>query len=132
MAMTDKEVVDGAERMARVLLQAWGFEFSGEAVRKSANPRAVSAWSVVSSMLEEYNGTDLQSAVDSVDEDVNAAPDDASVTLDQRHLSTIQYLKRGACNCESHSDTAIIHEYGCRFRLLTEIETAMETYCAKA
>ncbi|WP_254215893.1 hypothetical protein [Burkholderia multivorans] len=67
VGMSDVEVVEGAERMARVLLKAWGFAFSGEAVRNSANPRAISAWSVVSTMLEEYNGTDLSSAVDSVD-----------------------------------------------------------------
>lgn len=70
VGMTDVEVVEGAERMARVLLKAWGFAFSGAAVRHSANPRAISAWSVVSTMLEEYNGTDLSSAVDSVDCDV--------------------------------------------------------------
>jgi hypothetical protein len=70
VGMTDMAVVEGAERMARVLLKAWGFEFSGEAVRNSANPRAISAWNVVSTMLDEYNGTDLSSAVDSVDCDV--------------------------------------------------------------
>ncbi|CAB3735634.1 hypothetical protein LMG22037_05985 [Paraburkholderia phenoliruptrix] len=70
VGMSDLEVVEGAERMARVLLKAWGFAFSGAAVRHSANPRATSAWSVVSVMLEEYNGTDLSSAVDSVDCDV--------------------------------------------------------------
>ncbi|WP_245176303.1 hypothetical protein [Cupriavidus sp. AcVe19-6a] len=63
--MSDAEVVQGAERMARVLLKAWGFGFTGESVRNSKNPRAISAWSVVTSMLEEYNGTDLSSAVDS-------------------------------------------------------------------
>lgn len=63
--MSDAEVVQGAERMARVLLKAWGFAFSGECVRNSENPRAISAWSVVTAMLEEYNGTDLSSAVDS-------------------------------------------------------------------
>lgn len=70
IGMTDVDVVEGAERMARVLLKAWGFAFSGAAVRLSANPRAISAWNVVSAMLEEYNGTDLSSAVDSVDCDV--------------------------------------------------------------
>ena len=52
VGMTDVEVVEGAERMARALLKAWGFDFSGEAVRNSANPRAISAWNVVSTMLE--------------------------------------------------------------------------------
>ncbi|WP_244254310.1 hypothetical protein [Burkholderia vietnamiensis] len=80
IGMTDVEVVEGAERMARVLLKAWGFEFSGEAVRKSGNPRAISAWSVVSAMLEEYNGTDLSSAVDSVDCDVQEVSQPDSVT----------------------------------------------------
>ncbi|CAB3754402.1 hypothetical protein [Paraburkholderia humisilvae] len=70
VAMTDVEVLEGAERMARVLLKAWGFEFSGDAVRNSENPRAISAWNVVSTMLEEYNGTDLSSAVESVEHDV--------------------------------------------------------------
>jgi hypothetical protein len=70
VGMSDLDVVEGAERMARVLLKAWGFAFSGAAVRHSANPRAISAWRVVSAMLEEYNGTDLSSAVDSVDCDV--------------------------------------------------------------
>ncbi|MBB4517205.1 hypothetical protein [Paraburkholderia fungorum] len=70
VGMSDLDVVEGAERMARVLLKAWGFAFSGAAVRYSANPRAISAWNVVSAMLEEYNGTDLSSAVDSVDCDV--------------------------------------------------------------
>lgn len=65
VGMSDAEVVQGAERMAIVLLNAWGFVFSGESVRNSKNPRAVSAWSVVTSMLEAYNGTDLSSAVDS-------------------------------------------------------------------
>ncbi|ABO59700.1 hypothetical protein LA345_40825 (plasmid) [Burkholderia vietnamiensis] len=64
IGLSDQEVVDGAERMARVLLKAWGFKFSGESVRSSKNPRCSSAWSVVSAMLEEFNGTDLVSAVD--------------------------------------------------------------------
>ncbi|WP_321820885.1 MULTISPECIES: hypothetical protein [unclassified Burkholderia] len=75
VGMTDKDVVDGAERMARVLLQSIGFEFTGEAVRNSSNPRAVSAWNIVSKMLEEYNGTDLASAVDSCDEDEGGEPE---------------------------------------------------------
>lgn len=68
--MSDAEVVQGAERMALVLLKSTGFAFSGENVRSSKNPRAISAWNVVASMLEEYNGTDLSSAVDSIDADV--------------------------------------------------------------
>ncbi|VWC58996.1 MULTISPECIES: hypothetical protein [Burkholderia cepacia complex] len=64
---TDQDVVEGAERMARILLQATGFNFSGESVRASSNPRAVSAWNVVRAMLEEYNGTDLSSAVDALE-----------------------------------------------------------------
>lgn len=64
IGLSDQEVVDGAERMARVLLEAWGFKFSGVSVRSSKNPRCSSAWSVVSAMLEEFNGTDLVSAVD--------------------------------------------------------------------
>ncbi|MDN7570141.1 hypothetical protein BLA13014_03402 [Burkholderia aenigmatica] len=80
IGITDLEVVEGAERMARVLLKAWGFEFSGEAVRKSENPRAISAWNVVSAMLEEYNGTDLSSAVDSVDCGVQEVSQPDSVT----------------------------------------------------
>lgn len=67
--MSDTEVVQGAERMALVLLKAWGFAFSGKSVRNSKNPRAISAWNVVTAMLEEYNGTDLFSAVDSIEAD---------------------------------------------------------------
>lgn len=68
--------------MARALLKAWGFDFSGEAVRNSANPRAISAWNVVSTMLEEYNGTDLSSAVDSVDCGLQEVPQPDPVTQD--------------------------------------------------
>lgn len=128
MAMTDKEVVDGADRMARVLLQAWGYEFSGECVRHSGNPRAVAAWSAVSRMLEEYNGTDLPSAVDSVDEDeplVDAMP--------SRHVSLIQYLQRGACNCPmKEKEDFQAHQAGCNFRLLSEIEQMLESRHAEA
>lgn len=82
VGMTDVEVVEGAERMARALLKAWGFDFSGEAVQNSANPRAISAWNVVSTMLEEYNGTDLSSAVDSVDCGLQEVPQPDPVTQD--------------------------------------------------
>ncbi|HJP69621.1 MAG TPA: hypothetical protein VJ846_12030 [Sphingomicrobium sp.] len=77
--MSDAEVVQGAERMALVLLKAWGFAFSGECVRNSRNPRAVSAWSVVSSMLEAYNGTDLSSAVDSGELEAEEVQEEAVV-----------------------------------------------------
>jgi hypothetical protein len=69
MSMTDKQVVDAAERMARVVLSEFGFETSEPSIRKSTNPRATSAWRIVGKLLEEYNGTDLQSAVQSVDEE---------------------------------------------------------------
>ncbi|WP_244142329.1 hypothetical protein [Burkholderia vietnamiensis] len=96
IGMTDVEVVEGAERMARVLLKAWGFEFSGEAVRKSGNPRAISAWNVVSAMLEEYNGTDLSSAVDSVDCDVHevSQPDLATQALTPDPLQMLRNALR--------------------------------------
>lgn len=71
--LTDEQVVDGAERMARVLLRSLGFDFSGETVHDSVNPRAVSAWNVVSAMLEEYDGTDLSSAVASIEPDAEEA-----------------------------------------------------------
>ncbi|WP_241019529.1 hypothetical protein [Burkholderia sp. Ac-20345] len=96
IGMTDLEVVEGAERMARVLLKAWGFEFSGEAVRKSGNPRAISAWNVVSAMLKEYNGTDLSSAVDSVDCDVQAVsqPDPTPQALTSDPLQMLRNALR--------------------------------------
>ncbi|QUN45028.1 hypothetical protein KEH59_01980 (plasmid) [Burkholderia contaminans] len=66
---TDRDIVEGAERMARILLQSMGFDFFGESVRASSNPRAVRAWNVVGALLEEYNGTDLSSAVDALEEE---------------------------------------------------------------
>lgn len=68
MNITDKEVVAGAERMARKLLGFEGFETSEPSIRGSSNPRAVKAWKTVEMLLEAYNGTDLQSAVDNVDD----------------------------------------------------------------
>ncbi|MDO5947127.1 hypothetical protein [Burkholderia cepacia] len=93
---SDVEVVEGAERMARALLKAWGFDFSGEAVRNSENPRAISAWKVVSTMLEEYNGTDLSSAVDSVDCDVQelSQPDPAPQALTRDPLQMLRNALR--------------------------------------
>jgi hypothetical protein len=86
--LSDQEVVDGAERMARVLLKAWGFDFSGETVRNSMNPRAAAAWSVVIKMLEEYNGTDLVSAVDAIESDVSApTPVESPVTAFERKVN---------------------------------------------
>ncbi|MDK1000935.1 hypothetical protein ACO2TQ_39110 [Burkholderia sp. OKR4-1] len=73
---TDRDIVEGAERMARILLQSMGFDFFGESVRASSNPRAVRAWNVVGALLEEYNGTDLSSAVDALEEEgCSRAPD---------------------------------------------------------
>ncbi|MBB5546549.1 hypothetical protein [Paraburkholderia fungorum] len=88
VGLTDQEVVDGAERMARVLLQAWGFQFSGAAVRTSGNPRAISAWDVVTKMLEEYNGTDLVSAIAAIDSDASdSAPVESPVTAFERKVN---------------------------------------------
>lgn len=69
MSMTDKQVVEGAECMARELLRFQGYQSNEASIRGSTNPRAVSAWKAVTLMLGAYNGTDLQSAVDSVDQD---------------------------------------------------------------
>ncbi|MBK3780291.1 hypothetical protein G3A43_08475 [Paraburkholderia aspalathi] len=69
MSMTDKQVVEGAERMARALLRDLGYETSEPSIRKSRNPRAVSAWRTVGTLLDAYNGTDLPAAVESVDEE---------------------------------------------------------------
>lgn len=128
MAMTDKEVVEGAERMARELLQAFGFDFSGKSVRHSENPRAVSAWDIVARMLEEYNGTDLRSAVDSVDEGEEPAD-----VMPSKHVSLIQHLQRGACTCPmKENEDFRAHQAGCRFRLLSEIEQMLESRHAEA
>jgi hypothetical protein len=69
MSMTDKEVVEGAERMARELLSIEGFKTTELRIRASTNPRAVKAWKTVEMLLDAYNGTDLQSAIDNVDDD---------------------------------------------------------------
>lgn len=88
VGLSDQEVVDGAERMARVLLKSLGFEFLGESVRNSPNPRAISAWGVVTKMLEEYNGTDLDSAVDAIESDQSAStPVECPVTVFERKVS---------------------------------------------
>ena len=42
MSMTDQQVVEAAERMARTLLSEFGYETSEPSIRKSQNPRAVS------------------------------------------------------------------------------------------
>lgn len=68
--MTDNEVVEAAERMARKLLELDGFRTSEPSIRRSKNPRAVRAWAQTKALLEAYNGTDLQSAEDTVDEEV--------------------------------------------------------------
>ncbi|MFP3637831.1 hypothetical protein [Paraburkholderia sp. SIMBA_054] len=65
--MSDQDVVAGAERMARIYLKSRGYSFTGELVRNNRSPRGEQAWSVITRMLEEYNGTDLVSAVDEVD-----------------------------------------------------------------
>ncbi|MEX3983927.1 hypothetical protein AB4Y45_33620 [Paraburkholderia sp. EG287A] len=75
MSMTDKQVVEGAERMARELLSIEGFKTLEPSIRASTNPRAVKAWKTVEMLLEAYNGTDLQSAV------ANVADDDIAPTL---------------------------------------------------
>lgn len=67
MSMTDKEIVDGAERMAKTMLLSLGFQTDEPELRKSKNPRAQGVWAAVGAMLEAYNGTDLESAVDNVD-----------------------------------------------------------------
>ena len=70
MSMTDKQVVEGAERMARELLRIEGFKTTEVHIRASSNPRAIQAWKSVALLLEAYNDTDLQLAVDNVDEQV--------------------------------------------------------------
>ncbi|VVE17677.1 hypothetical protein [Pandoraea cepalis] len=88
VGLTDQEVVDGAERMARVLLTSLGFKFSGEFVRTSSNPSAITAWGAVTAMLEEYNGTDLISAVASIESDeLASAPVESPVIAFERKVT---------------------------------------------
>lgn len=96
VATTDRDVVEGAERMARILLQAMGFDFSGESVRASSNPRAVRAWNVVGALLEEYNGTDLSSAVDALEEEGrNLAPDCSPIAAFEAGVSAALQEAKG-------------------------------------
>jgi hypothetical protein len=124
MSMTDNEVVEGAERMARELLRsnAFGYETSEPSIRKSRNPRAVSAWRIVEKMLDAYNGTDLQSAVDSVDEDEDSPPaPELPVTLGRNHLEMLRTAQVGTCGCANLSADYRQHHQKCGFRLLSEV-----------
>ncbi|KVP65642.1 hypothetical protein WJ96_04545 [Burkholderia ubonensis] len=122
MSMTDKEVVDGAERMARALLAASGYSTTEASIRKSQNPRAQNAWATVTAMLDAYNGTDLQSAVDSVDEeDEQPAP----VVLGAGHLAALMKSKIGSCTCLTKTPEARYHHENCLYRQLCEIEQVM-------
>ncbi len=110
--MSDAEVVQGAERMALVLLKSMGFAFSGESVRSSKNPRAISTWNVVTSMLEEYNGTDLSSAVDSIEADVEEVQEAQEVRLRPDPAAAKRFFKELLVSVETLS--AIADQYGPR------------------
>ena len=123
MSMTDKELVEGAERMARALLSASGYSTTEDSIRKSENPRAQNAWRTVGAMLDAYNGTDLQSAVDSVDEDAEPVP--PPVVLDSRHQAALMKSKIGACTCMTKTPEARFHHENCLYRQLCEIEQVL-------
>jgi hypothetical protein len=112
VGMSDAEVVQGAERMALVLLKSCGFAFSGESVRNSKNPRAISAWNVVTSMLEEYNGTDLSSAVDSVDTEAEGVQRVEEASPRPNPAAAKQFFKELLESVETLS--AIADQYGPR------------------
>ncbi|KVP16885.1 hypothetical protein WJ84_01010 [Burkholderia ubonensis] len=124
MSMTDQEVVEGAERMARELLLASGYSTTEATIRKSQNPRAQKAWATVAAMLEAYNGTDLQSAVDSVEEADEPAP---PVVLGAGHLAALMKSKIGSCTCLTKTPEVRFHREDCHYRQLCEIEQAVLT-----
>jgi hypothetical protein len=122
MSMTDKQVVEGAERMARELLSAFGGHQSGEpSIRKSDHPRAISAWSITERLLETYNGTDLKSAVASVDDEDEAANAEQALKLGPQHLGMLENAKVGACGCGCASTDYRKHLENCGYRLLCEV-----------
>lgn len=61
--MTEQEIVDGCERMARSLASSDGFIFDDRSFRLSASPRAQMYWRQAVDALAAYNGTDAENAV---------------------------------------------------------------------
>ncbi|MBU9199894.1 hypothetical protein KTD31_00575 [Burkholderia multivorans] len=100
--MTDKEIVEGAERMARTLLALSGVITDEPSLRNSRDPRVVPVWRSVAMMLELYNGTNLAATVKRYDSDVfklTAKPDGRPIFEVHNPSQELYLLVRATVDC---------------------------------
>ncbi|HDR9103408.1 TPA: hypothetical protein QDB04_000128 [Burkholderia vietnamiensis] len=100
--MNDKEIVEGAERMARTLLALTGVVTDEPSLRNSRDVRVVPVWRSVAMLLETYNGTNLAAAVKRYDRDVfklTAKPDGRPIFEVHNPLQELYLLVRATVDC---------------------------------